>query len=196
MPSKDDEWKKKKKTQSKLQSVGCLDWLLGTIDWKWRLFREQWRTCLSLFPLCGEKPGHLAASTAQTPDRAHTCIVSQGNDYFSLLAHLFPANSQHWISVGAAEGKKKKGCELSASFCSLGHSPLVWVVSDGQARKKGGENPLFTLNSSRSRGLRAAWIEDGSGVKEVRKAKIRGPTIPTDTTLYLSHSILTTASLD
>lgn len=34
MPSKDDEWikKKKKKTQSKHQSVGCLVWLLGTID--------------------------------------------------------------------------------------------------------------------------------------------------------------------
>lgn len=51
-----------------------------------------------------------------------------------------PANLQHWIGVRAAEGK---GC------CLL---PLlswalteVWVVSDGQDRKGGGGNPLFTL---------------------------------------------------
>lgn len=195
MPSKDDEWKKKKKTQSKLQSVGCLDWLLGTIDWKWRLFREQWRACLSLSSLWRETGTFSCLDCTNTRPCTHMHRLP-GKWLFLPLGSPLPSQLAALNQCRSSRGKKKKGCELSASFCSLGHSPLVWVVSDGQARKKGGENPLFTLNSSRSRGLRAAWIEDGSGVKEVRKARIRGPTIPTDTTLYLSHSILTTASLE
>lgn len=195
MPSKDDKWIKKKNT---IKAPKCR--VFGLTAGHDRLkvtpvSRAVKNMFVSISSLWRETGTFSCLDCTNTRPCTHMHRLP-GKWLFLPLGSPLPSQLAALNQCRSSRGKKKKGCELSASFCSLGHSPLVWVVSDGQARKKGGENPLFTLNSSRSRGLRAAWIEDGSGVKEVRKARIRGPTIPTDTTLYLSHSILTTASLD
>lgn len=115
----------------------------ATPNWWWSGFESRVRAHLSLYFLFVEKlRRHLAASATHSLVK-HACIIFQGTD--SLPSWL---TSSSQLSALCVEQQKKKAA------CCLPHSlpwalTIVCVVSDGQDRKWGRENPLFTISEAR-----------------------------------------------